>query len=223
MVSVENNSITSSSQVGSNNNNNNNNNTLLIVSKDTLERVKKTNMDDSLDHYQLRDRLWEEYRQKVDTKTCMRCGEYYEYFIQEYVEPMQCPEGYQGPEEFYRLLYGLEKKLIGNPGGVTDEFYHLCDKCIGHLKRRERFEFKDTLREKERELAKKRADEQFRRWKQDERKKELSRELRKEKDEAQQSKQPKQVFVLRKPQQQHQQQQTSSLAPENKGDKDEEE
>lgn len=157
-----------------------------MSSKDTLQIVStsknKTSVNPvTLDHEQLRDQVWKEYREKVNSKTCTRCGEYVVYSIQEYVEPSKGPEGYNGQEDFYILKFGIEKQHVSRPGEVTDPFYHLCNRCINHVKGIKKFEFKDSIKQVEIQLAKKRADEQFRRWKQEERKKELGREIRLEK------------------------------------------
>lgn len=169
------------------------------------------------DPNEFRDQVWEEYRERVKEKICNRCGEYFEYWIQDYRESSQPPDSYKGPERFYIMKFGLERKLIRKPGQVTDPFYHLCNKCINHLRRKERFVLPDTLKPVEREISRRRFEEAFRRIQQEARKRELAKEIRieKEKERLEQER-------LKEIAEKAKQAKTKSSLPEVKGDKHEE-
>lgn len=132
---------------------------------------------------QLRNRLWDEYRTRRENHVCDRCSHYVRYYVNSERIDKRVPEDPEAPEGTYYIIhYFIDKEDVpGDP--VTDDWYNLCNRCMNHIRGKQKYELDTHIKDAKQELEIKQFTENKRRSIQEATIKRIAKKYRNDKEQ----------------------------------------
>lgn len=120
----------------------------------------------SLDHLEIRDKLWADYYRRKQNHVCNRCGAFGEYAINKTISYPKVL-GYPDQKKFYYITYSITENRIEIANSLgNEEFYGICKRCQDHITGKKQYPLKENLADVEATILELRDQEKSRRHQQ---------------------------------------------------------